>query len=57
MPKIEILEKVLYCKKRERSKLYKLRSAHTVETREYRILDSRGGLRTSVTLGTRAVQI
>ena len=53
MPKIEILEKVLYCKKkkRERSKLYKLRSAHTVEMREYRILESRGGLRTSVTLG------
>ena len=46
------LRKVIYCKKkRERSKLYKLRSAHTVGMRAYRILDSRGGLGTSVTLG------
>ena len=51
MPKIEILEKVLILQKKERSKLYKLRSAHMVEMRAYRILDSRGGLRTTVTLG------
>ena len=38
-------------KKGEQSKLYTLRSAHMVEMRAYMILDSRGGLQLSVTLG------
>ena len=46
-----IIERRQSSRKKERSKIYKLRSAHTVEMRAYRILDSRGGLRTTVTLG------